>query len=112
MMRTNPAKKLRMVAALAGLDAVAIAGCSSSAASSTSSAKNPTASPNPQWGLLWVDGSTAFAGLDQQGLLLKGFEPNVPFNSLGTQNVPADKSEWPGDQPDQRTNAGLTTARS
>ncbi len=50
---------------------------------------------NPQWGLLWVDGSTAFAGLDQQGLLLKGFEPNVPFNSLGTQNVPADKSYVP-----------------
>jgi iron(III) transport system substrate-binding protein len=23
---------------------------------------------NPNWGLLWVDGATAFAGLDQQGL--------------------------------------------
>ncbi len=32
---------------------------------------------NPNWGLLWVDGATAFAGLDQQGLLQKGFEPNV-----------------------------------
>ena len=32
---------------------------------------------NPNWGLLWVDGATAFAGLDTQGLLLKGFEPNV-----------------------------------
>jgi iron(III) transport system substrate-binding protein len=32
---------------------------------------------NPNWGLLWVDGATAFAGLDQQGLLLKGFEPGV-----------------------------------
>ena len=30
---------------------------------------------NPKWGLLWVDGATAFAGLDTQGLLLKGFEP-------------------------------------
>src|ERR1035438_3847530 len=27
---------------------------------------------NPNWGLLWVDGTTAFAGLDQQGLLPTG----------------------------------------
>jgi hypothetical protein len=39
---------------------------------------------DPQWGLLWVDGATAFAGLDQQGLLMKGFEPSVQWNSLGT----------------------------
>jgi iron(III) transport system substrate-binding protein len=26
---------------------------------------------NPNWGLLWVDGATAFAELDKQGLLLK-----------------------------------------
>jgi iron(III) transport system substrate-binding protein len=50
---------------------------------------------NPNWGLLWVDGATAFAGLDQQGLLLKGFEPNVTWNSLGSQSVPADKSYTP-----------------
>src|SRR6202007_1604123 len=50
---------------------------------------------NPNWGLLWVDGATAFAGLDTQGLLLKGFEPNVTFNSLGTASVPADKSYTP-----------------
>lgn len=50
---------------------------------------------NPKWGLLWVDGPTAFAGLDTQGLLLKGFEPNVSWNSLGTQSVPADKSWVP-----------------
>ena len=50
---------------------------------------------NPNWGLLWVDGTTAFAGLDQQGLLQKGFEPNVKFNSLGTESVPADKSYTP-----------------
>jgi iron(III) transport system substrate-binding protein len=47
---------------------------------------------NPNWGLLWVDGATAFAGLDTQGLLLKGFEPSVQFNRLGTQSLPADKS--------------------
>ena len=40
---------------------------------------------NPNWGLLWVDGATAFAGLDTQGLLLKGYEPSVQWNSLGTQ---------------------------
>jgi iron(III) transport system substrate-binding protein len=50
---------------------------------------------NPKWGLLWVDGATAFAGLDTQGLLLKGFEPNVSWNSLGSASVPADKSYVP-----------------
>jgi iron(III) transport system substrate-binding protein len=50
---------------------------------------------NPNWGLLWVDGATAFAGLDQQGLLLKGYEPSVSWNSLGTQSLPSDKSYTP-----------------
>jgi iron(III) transport system substrate-binding protein len=50
---------------------------------------------NPNWGLLWVDGATAFAGLDQQGLLAKGFEPRVSWNSLGTQSLPADRSYTP-----------------
>src|ERR1700752_3895407 len=50
---------------------------------------------NPNWGLLWVDGATAFAGLDQQGLLQKGFEPNVQWNSLGTASLPSDKSYTP-----------------
>ena len=50
---------------------------------------------NPNWGLLWVDGATAFAGLDAQGLLQKGFEPNVNWNTLGTQSLPADKSYTP-----------------
>jgi iron(III) transport system substrate-binding protein len=50
---------------------------------------------NPNWGLLWVDGATAFAGLDTQGLLLKGFEPTVTWNSLGTASVPSDKSYVP-----------------
>jgi iron(III) transport system substrate-binding protein len=50
---------------------------------------------NPNWGLLWVDGATAFAGLDTQGLLLKGFEPKVTWDSLGTQSLPADKSYTP-----------------
>ncbi|HVB43929.1 MAG TPA: extracellular solute-binding protein [Streptosporangiaceae bacterium] len=50
---------------------------------------------NPNWGLLWVDGATAFAGLDTQGLLYKGYEPSVTWNSLGTASVPADKSYVP-----------------
>jgi iron(III) transport system substrate-binding protein len=50
---------------------------------------------NPNWGLLWVDGSTAFAGLDQQGMLLKGWEPSVSWNSLGQSNIPSDKSYVP-----------------
>jgi iron(III) transport system substrate-binding protein len=50
---------------------------------------------NPHWGLLWVDGATAFAGLDTQGLLMKGFEPSVSFNSLGTASEPSDKSYTP-----------------
>jgi hypothetical protein len=39
--------------------------------------------------------ATAFAGLDTQGLLLKGFEPSVSWNSLGTQSLPSDKSYTP-----------------
>jgi len=50
---------------------------------------------NPHWGLLWVDGTTAFAGLDTQGLLQKGFEPSVQWNSLGTASLPSDKSWTP-----------------
>jgi iron(III) transport system substrate-binding protein len=50
---------------------------------------------NPKWGLLWVDGATAFAGLDTQGLLMKGFEPNVSWNALGQASVPSDKSYVP-----------------
>jgi iron(III) transport system substrate-binding protein len=50
---------------------------------------------NPKWGLLWVDGATAFAGLDTQGLLLKGYEPSVSWNSLGQASLPADKSYVP-----------------
>jgi iron(III) transport system substrate-binding protein len=50
---------------------------------------------NPKWGLLWVDGATAFAALDEQGMLVKNFEPNVDWNSLGDSVVPADQSYVP-----------------
>ncbi len=50
---------------------------------------------NPHWGLLWVDGQTAFAELDNQHMLVKGFEPNVKWNTLGKQVIPKDKSFVP-----------------
>jgi iron(III) transport system substrate-binding protein len=50
---------------------------------------------NPNWGLLWVDGDTAFAGLDQQHLLMRGFEPSVSWTALGKSVVPTDKSYTP-----------------
>lgn len=50
---------------------------------------------NPQWAVLWVDGNTAFANLDQQGLLHKGYEPSVPFNAAGQSLIPSDKSYVP-----------------
>lgn len=50
---------------------------------------------NPKWGLLWVDGDTAFAALDQQGMLLKNWEPQVPWNSTGSKVVPKDGSFIP-----------------
>jgi iron(III) transport system substrate-binding protein len=50
---------------------------------------------NPDWGLLWVDGATAFAALDTEGMLVKGWEPSVSWDSLGTASVPSDKSYVP-----------------
>jgi iron(III) transport system substrate-binding protein len=51
---------------------------------------------NPNWGLLWVDGATAFAGLDQQGLLKKNVVPgSVQFNALGQASIPSDGSYVP-----------------
>jgi iron(III) transport system substrate-binding protein len=49
---------------------------------------------NPQWGVLWVDGDTAFAALDQQGQLL-GYTPQTPLNEVGRSLVPADHSYVP-----------------
>ena len=49
---------------------------------------------NPQWGLLWVDGDTAFAALDKQGLLLP-YTPKAALNAAGQALVPADHSYVP-----------------
>ncbi len=51
---------------------------------------------NPQWGVFWSDGSESYAALDQQGMLLRGFEPNTgTLTPLGKSLVPADKSYIP-----------------
>jgi iron(III) transport system substrate-binding protein len=50
---------------------------------------------NPKWGVLWVDGATAFAQLDREKLLVKKSVPKVKFNALGKANVPKDGSFTP-----------------
>jgi iron(III) transport system substrate-binding protein len=50
---------------------------------------------NPHWGLLWVDGQTAFAELDDEHMLVRGFEPKVDWNSLGREVLPKDGSFVP-----------------
>ena len=50
---------------------------------------------NPQWGLLWVDGDMAFAALDKEGMLLRGFEPNVDWTAAGRSVTPSDRSYVP-----------------
>ena len=50
---------------------------------------------NPKWGVLWVDGATAFAALDLKHMLVKDSVPHVSFNALGTANIPADRSFTP-----------------
>ncbi|HET9015397.1 MAG TPA: extracellular solute-binding protein [Thermomicrobiaceae bacterium] len=50
---------------------------------------------NPQWGLLWVDGDEAFAALDQQGLLLRNYEPTVQWTANGQSVLPKDQSYVP-----------------
>ncbi len=50
---------------------------------------------NPHWGLLWVDGQTAFAELDDEHMLVKHFEPRVKWNALGKKVIPKDESFVP-----------------
>ncbi|HEY5221750.1 MAG TPA: extracellular solute-binding protein [Microbacteriaceae bacterium] len=49
---------------------------------------------NPQWSLLWVDGDTAFASLDQQHELLD-YTSTASWNTVGKAIVPADHSYFP-----------------
>lgn len=49
---------------------------------------------NPQWGVLWVDGATAFAALDKQGMLLP-YTPKAAFNAVGKSVIPANHGYVP-----------------
>lgn len=49
---------------------------------------------NPQWDVLWVDGDTAFAALDQQGQLAD-YTPPVTFTTAGSALVPSDHAYVP-----------------
>ena len=51
---------------------------------------------HPQWGVFWSDGNAAYAALDKEHMLVRGFEPNTgTLTPLGRQLVPADKSYVP-----------------
>ena len=51
---------------------------------------------NPHWGVAWTDGNAPYASLDQQGMLLRNFEPNTAtLTALGRRLVPSDKSYIP-----------------
>ncbi|MDH2902753.1 MAG: extracellular solute-binding protein [Actinomycetota bacterium] len=51
---------------------------------------------NPHWGVAWTDGNAPYAALDQEGLLLRGFEPTTgKLTAIGQKLVPADKSYIP-----------------
>lgn len=49
---------------------------------------------NPQWDVLWVDGDTAFASLDKQGLLLP-YTPTAQYTTAGQALVPSDHAYVP-----------------
>ena len=49
---------------------------------------------NPTWDVLWVDGDTAFAALDQQGQLMD-YLPSSPMNDVGKSLIPSDHSYVP-----------------
>jgi len=49
---------------------------------------------NPQWDVLWVDGSTPFAALDKQGQL-QDYAPKAKLNALGKSLLPVDHSYIP-----------------
>lgn len=51
---------------------------------------------HPQWGVFWSDGAAAYAALDAQHMLVRGFEPDTgTLTSVGKKLVPADKSSIP-----------------
>jgi iron(III) transport system substrate-binding protein len=110
MIRNDRRTRMRLMAGPAAVCTLALAACSSSssssaAAGSTATSSSAAAASSSKVTLVVYSAQgydsamtkafTAFAGLDTQGLLLKGFEPNVQWNSLGTQSLPSDKSYTP-----------------
>ncbi|MBU6296979.1 MAG: extracellular solute-binding protein [Alphaproteobacteria bacterium] len=49
----------------------------------------------PAWSLVWFDGDLAAAALDKAGLLATHTTPNLPWNDMGKQLIPADGSYTP-----------------
>ena len=49
---------------------------------------------NPQWDVLWVDGDTAFAALDKQGMLAP-YTPSASLTAAGQALQPSDHSYVP-----------------
>lgn len=51
---------------------------------------------HPDWGVFWSAGAAAYAALDAQHMLVRGFEPDTDtLTSIGRKLVPADKSYIP-----------------
>ncbi len=50
---------------------------------------------NPQWSMVWIDGAEAIAALDQQGMLLRGYTPNVDWSAQGKSLLPKNQSYFP-----------------
>jgi iron(III) transport system substrate-binding protein len=51
---------------------------------------------HPQWGVFWSDGAAAYAALDAQHMLVRGFEPDTgTLTSVGRKLVPTDRSYIP-----------------
>lgn len=51
---------------------------------------------HPQWGVFWSDGDSAYAALDREHMLVRGFEPDTgTLTALGRKVLPADHSYIP-----------------
>src|SRR5579875_3616370 len=60
-------------------------------------AKMEAEKSNPHWDVAWFDGDSTMQGLDNEGMLLKGWTPNDVSNytSYGQSLIPSDKAYYP-----------------
>ncbi|MDB5085661.1 MAG: hypothetical protein JWN30_2547 [Bacilli bacterium] len=60
-------------------------------------AKMQAEKANPQWDITWFDGASSMQGLDDQGMLLKGYTPSnaANYSDLGKQLQSKDQSYYP-----------------